>query len=123
MFDGMLRVKGDISLIVVAGRITSENAGQFKNAIQEAANEAGMRLVIDMGGLDYMSSAGLGVILNTRKTMGVGRLFLSSPKETVRKVLEVAQLDDLIIEHDCRRLDDIDAYLDCLKRHFSRNAR
>ena len=119
MFDGVTKIKGDIGLIVVTGRITSENSEQFANAIQEVAKEAGVRLLIDMAGLDYMSSAGLGVILNARKNMGAGRLFLSAPNETVRKVLAVGQLEDLIIKHDCRRPNDIEAYLDCLKEYFA----
>jgi len=65
MFDIDMNEKGDV---MVSGRLdaaNAENALAFLNGIED-------RVVIDMGALEYISSAGLGVLLRTHKRVMTG---------------------------------------------------
>lgn len=55
-------------LVKVTGRIDSYTAPQLAEAF-DAINGAGrFKIVFDMSGVDYVSSAGLRVMINTQKT-------------------------------------------------------
>ena len=60
----------DTSLVVgLAGRIDSNNAAEVESEIQQVLGGAGKGpLVIDAEELEYISSAGLRVILHLRKS-------------------------------------------------------
>jgi anti-anti-sigma factor len=55
-------------------------------------------LVLDLGGLDYISSAGLRTILVVTKRLREkqGRLLLASPKSVVREVFEISGFSSII---------------------------
>ena len=62
-------VQGDRISLILSGRIDSNNAGDTEAAIRAIADQApGKPVLIDAEGLEYISSAGLRVILRLRKT-------------------------------------------------------
>ena len=80
-------------LVKVSGRIDSNTAPQLAEAFN-AINEAGrFSIVFDLGGVDYISSAGLRVMINTQKTCkrwNRGEMVLADVPEQIYGALNLA---------------------------------
>ncbi len=59
-------VKNNICYVAVSGNISSVNAGEFEKALSEAPGST-ESVIIDASALEYISSAGLRVILSLKK--------------------------------------------------------
>lgn len=87
---------GEKLTIAPEGRIDSVTAPEFQKAVDD--NIAGVKdLVIDFGKLDYISSAGLRVLLSTQKTMSkVGNMKLTHVGEVIMDVLNITGFVDIL---------------------------
>jgi anti-sigma B factor antagonist len=56
------------NLITVKGRVDSNTAPDLGKAIAKSTDAGDYRLVIDIGGVDFLSSAGLRVLMLAQKT-------------------------------------------------------
>ena len=74
------------------GRLDSASSPDFEAQVLETLQSAPPRLVLDMSALDYVSSAGLRVILLAGKRLkaGGGRLALAGLRDNVRDVFEMS---------------------------------
>ena len=89
-------MRGQIALIEVSGRIDSMNANQLGEALNHEIDSGHRHMVLDLAGVDYMSSAGLREIVSAlKKVRGSGDLRLAQPSTRVREVLEMAGLDTI----------------------------
>ena len=79
--------------IKVTGRIDSSTAPRLAQAF-ESLNEAGQfKIVLDMSGVDFISSAGLRVLISAQKTCkrwNRGELVLASVPEKIHDVFDLA---------------------------------
>jgi len=84
-------------ILAVTGRLDTVSAPQFQTAVADIPADA-QELLLDFGGLAYISSAGLRVILSAHKTMRArgGRLVISGANEIVREVFDMTGLSDLL---------------------------
>jgi anti-anti-sigma factor len=83
---------GDAAIVAPVGRVDGTNAGTLRTAL-EALDAAGeRRIVVDLGGVDYISSAGLNVLFSLAKQMHEigGALALCALGSQVRRVFELA---------------------------------
>ena len=82
--------------IALSGRLDTTTAPELEEAIN--ADIAGKtRLDLDFAGLDYLSSAGLRVLLAAQKTMNVqGEMVLHNVNELVNEVFEVTGFIDIL---------------------------
>ncbi len=55
-------------LIEIKGRLDSASAPQLSEKLNEVMEKGHYKLVLDLAGLDFISSAGLRVLVNTQKT-------------------------------------------------------
>ena len=55
-------------LVKVKGRVDSSSAPQFTEALQNLTDQGHFKLVLEMSELEFISSAGLRVLINTQKT-------------------------------------------------------
>ncbi|MBL8154963.1 MAG: STAS domain-containing protein [Anaerolineae bacterium] len=86
----------NVAVIEVAGRIDSNNANQFGDALSGVISQGQNQLVLDLAGVDYMSSAGLReIVAAAKKLQDKGELRLAQPSERVREVLEMTGLDSV----------------------------
>lgn len=80
-------------LVKATGRIDSQTAPQLADTMN-AINEAGRyRIVFDMGDLEYISSAGLRVMISVQKTCkrwNRGEMVLASVPERIYGALNLA---------------------------------
>jgi anti-sigma B factor antagonist len=85
-------VSGDVSFVTVSGRVDSETAPQLDDALAKFTNGEGGKIVVNLRGVDYMSSAGLRALVKAyqaaRKSGGDLRLAaVSNPVEVVLRTV------------------------------------
>ena len=82
--------------LTLNGRLDTTTAPELENAIKE--NIAGItNLVMDFAGLEYLSSAGLRVILSAQKTMNKqGEMVIRNVNETINEVFEITGFIDIL---------------------------
>lgn len=87
-----------VTLVEVSGRIDSMNANEFGEALMGQIEAGKLQLVLDLAGVDYMSSAGLREIVSALKKVkrSSGDLRIAQPSERVLEVLEMAGLDTIL---------------------------
>lgn len=56
------------NLITVKGRVDSNTAPELNKVITKSTNAGDYRIVIDMSGVDFLSSAGLRILMLAQKT-------------------------------------------------------
>lgn len=79
------------------GRIDTVSAPDLLKAYEDiAANGNVMSIDIDAADLDYISSAGLRVLMVMLKAVGVGNLHIHHTNETVRKILATTGFSDMV---------------------------
>jgi len=79
-------------IVAPVGRIDSTTSPALDAHLQELAKAGSHRVVIDFSGVDYISSAGLRVMLSlAKRTKDVkGRLAVTGLGDSVRQVFELA---------------------------------
>jgi anti-sigma B factor antagonist len=55
-------------MVKTTGRVDSATAPQFAEALQSITDQGRFRIILDFSELDFISSAGLRVLINTQKT-------------------------------------------------------
>jgi anti-sigma B factor antagonist len=90
-------------MITVSGRVDSSTAPQLAQAL-EAANDGGKyKLVVNMEGLEYMSSAGFRALLSAQRNCrryNRGEVVLANVPERIREALELAGFTELFKTFD-----------------------
>ena len=90
-----------VALIRPTGRIDSGNATEFESLVTAKLNEGAQKLVFDFGDLDFMSSAGLRVVLVAGKRMreSKGRLAFAGLRDNVHDVFAMSGFLKLFEAH------------------------
>ena len=90
MFDISVSDNGTIALI---GRLDTVQADRLREQLVEVGDSR----IIDFSQLDYISSAGLGVLLGTQKRLGEGghRLKLRNLNDHIDEVFRIAGFDHI----------------------------
>jgi anti-anti-sigma factor len=85
---------GGWTTFTVTGRLDASSAATAEAALSSAVAGGALRLVLDLAGLDYISSAGLRVLLATAKKVARqdGALVLCQLQSGVREVLAISGL-------------------------------
>jgi anti-anti-sigma factor len=83
-----------VPVLIVAGRLGSASSGGLAQAVSAALTGGNSRVIIDLTGVDYVSSAGIGVLREStaRARTSGGILILTGISEPVRLTLELAGL-------------------------------
>ena len=90
----------DIRISILNGRIDSRNAMDFKNAIVEELKESDRALILDFARINYISSAGLRVVLELAKLYRPPKTFsIIGLSPTVQEVFEISGFDQIIQIH------------------------
>lgn len=88
----------DLVILTLRGRLDANWSGHVETALSEVVRSGEHRLHLDMSGVDYLSSAGVRVLLSCFKQLrAINGLFgVVSPSEPVRSVLDLSGLGMLI---------------------------
>jgi anti-sigma B factor antagonist len=92
----------DATIFTLSGRLDSNSAPHFEKQLQDIIATPGCHLVFDFNDLDYISSAGLRVILNTAKAFRGGpyNFITCSMQDHVKEVFEISGFDTIITIHN-----------------------
>ncbi|TMD33986.1 MAG: STAS domain-containing protein [Chloroflexi bacterium] len=84
-----------VTVLAPTGRLDVAGAPALKDAVSEAMKNGKPRLVIDMEGVSFVDSSGLGSVVAALKQLrsSQGDLRLAAPNQQVRVVLELTTLD------------------------------
>ena len=87
-----------ILIAVADGRVDGANAQEFQGELTDAIEADDRGLVLDLGQITYISSAGLRVILLTAKALNRqdAELAVCSLTDSVREVFEISGFDKII---------------------------
>jgi anti-sigma B factor antagonist len=80
-------------LVKVTGRVDSQTAPQLAEALDVITNAGRFKIVIDMSEIDFMSSAGLRVLINTQKNckrFNRGEVVLATVPQRIYEALDLA---------------------------------
>ena len=90
------KFEGNKLTVGVAGRVDTTTAPQLESALNDAL--AGINeLVLDFEQLDYISSAGLRVLLSAQKKMSkLGGMTVRNVNEDVMEIFEVTGFSDIL---------------------------
>lgn len=96
----MLNIKkesnGTELTVALEGRLDTTTAPEFENEIKESISDV-KELVLDLSKLEYISSAGLRVLLSTQKKMNVqGSMVVRNAREEVKEIFEVTGFADIL---------------------------
>ena len=81
--------------VVVEGRLDTTTAPQLEAELKESLQGI-TTLVIDMSALQYISSAGLRVLLSAQKVMNKqGEMKVAGASETIMEIFEVTGFNDI----------------------------
>lgn len=69
------RQVGTVTVVAVVGTLDSVTAPQLESAIADAAAASPSAVVVDLGGVDFLSSAGMGVLMAAHADTTPGRRF------------------------------------------------
>lgn len=91
-----------VDLITIEGRIDSSNANELEDTFKTLADDGRYRLVVDLSGIKYMSSAGLRALVAAFRECKKhsGDLRIANPSERMEEVLNLAGLDDVFGVYD-----------------------
>lgn len=90
--------KDGIHFITVNGEIDAGSSIYLDNALKEAMESGEKKIVADLSGLDYISSAGLGVFISHLDEFELQNIELAlfGINETVKQVFDILGLEKLL---------------------------
>lgn len=106
LFTAEVKDMKRVELVKIAGRIDSSNAPEF-DAILKDVSDRKHNVVLEMSGVDFISSAGLRAIVALLRECKKhnGDVRIAAPSERVVEVLSLAGLDSLFTVYE----DDVQA--------------
>jgi anti-sigma B factor antagonist len=90
--------QGEINIYKLSGRLDSNTSQGFEKKIFQAIDDGSKSMIIDFKNLDYISSAGLRVILKATKALKRedGKIMLCDMQDYVKEVFEIAGFDSFL---------------------------
>ena len=84
--------RGDVLIARPVGRLDSASSSDLERMLTEQLEAGVRRLIFDLSDMDYVSAAGMRVILSTGRQLRAqeGRLALAGLREMVRDVFEIS---------------------------------
>ena len=87
-----------IMVATAEGRVDGANAQEFQKELADAIDETDRAVVLDLGKITYISSAGLRVILLVAKALNRqdAELAVCSLSDPIREIFEISGFDKII---------------------------
>ena len=102
--------------ISLAGSLDTDTAPQLETRIDESVDSSVTTLILDMKDLEFLSSAGLGVIFMTMKELNSrqGKIILINLQPQIQRVFDIIKaLDGMSIFKD---REEMDVYLAAMQQ-------
>ena len=108
--------QGGAERIVLSGRLDSNTAPDFEQAAEAVIASPPGTVILDLGALEYISSAGLRTLFRAQKSMKAraGKVLMLNPQPPVQKVFDIVKAAD--VQQVFRNVAELDAYLDAMQK-------
>jgi anti-anti-sigma factor len=95
------REDGGKTIVEMVGRLDSNTSGAVETSLSAIIEGGASKLVLDFGKLDYISSAGLRIVLVASKKLNAagGELQLCALNELVQEVFDISGFSSLLNVH------------------------
>ena len=82
-------------VLQVTGEVDVYTAPKLKSRILDQIDSGNYKMIIDLGGVDFMDSSGLGVLVGGLKRVGPhkGKIILTTNKSNILKIFKITGLD------------------------------
>lgn len=89
---------GGVSILRLEGRLNMVSAGALRDLVTSTVADGHRRVVVDLAGVDFMDSSGLGALISGLKTarQAGGDLRIAAPTEQVRLVLKLTNVERVL---------------------------
>jgi anti-sigma B factor antagonist len=97
-FSMTIRHLPGIHVVALSGELDAATSDGLADALLQTA---GSTVVVDLSGLTFMDSSGIGTLVVARNRImaeGLGQLVLTRPDTTVGKVLDIVGLSEWVVE-------------------------
>ena len=97
------RTVDDVEIVALEGKITIGSGDiQLREVILQCMNEGKNNILLDMSGVSTLDSSGIGELVGYlgRFRDRQRKMILISPSDRIRKLLQVAHLDELFPTYD-----------------------
>lgn len=89
------RTVGDVHILDCSGKITlGDGTMVVRNAVREIVNNGGKKIVLNLAGVSYIDSSGVGELVSTYTTVTAkgGHLILMNLTGKIRELLTITKL-------------------------------
>lgn len=95
--DIELRNNEGHTLVALRGRFVFDCHRDFRGVMNRSLKEAGDQVHLDLGGVDYLDSAALGMlhVLNDKARTAGKKIMLCNSQGAVKELLSLARIDQL----------------------------
>jgi anti-sigma B factor antagonist len=85
-------------VVSVAGEVDASTEQAFRDGLASVLADGTQRVVVDLGQVTFMASAGIGVLMGARRVLaeGGGMLVLAAPHGDISQVLTMTGVSDVI---------------------------
>lgn len=100
--EGLVNIKedrrGDILVLRLSGRLDAISSPDAETKVFDFINKGQNKLLLDMAGIDYLSSAGMRMLLSVSKKLKTlsGKLVISTVTVNVMDVLKMSGFDHVL---------------------------
>lgn len=94
--------EGNKHYLEVSGELDAYTAKDLRGKLMPLTENNGNTVIVDLSGLDYMDSTGLGVFVGALKSSknNGSKLILRNMTDRVRRLFEITGLDEIITFQD-----------------------
>ena len=99
-FSATIRHAGPISIVEVAGRLTSFEGGTLRSSIAQLLKEGRKQIVLNLSRLNYLDSSGIGDLVQTYMSVirRGGEMKVVGLTEKVEEILKITKLHQVFQE-------------------------
>ena len=91
------RQADDVLVVEIAGRLDTQSSGPASEEMARIVEAGNGKILLNLGNLEFISSAGLRVLLRTTKLLPeAGRMMICQANGIVKEVLEISGFDTFI---------------------------
>lgn len=89
-----LSTSGAVAVITLKGELDGSSAPEFRDKVDQAFQPGVERLVLQVGDLEYIASAGIRVLVYAKQKLGEGvEIYVVAPQEQVLDTLQKTGVD------------------------------
>jgi len=95
--DITVKEQGNVNVLILKGKLDLANSGDLKNAVKSLLEQEKNKFHLNMMGVDFINSSGLGALVSIMKETRLrkGRLTLSNMAAYVTEIFEITQLSHI----------------------------